>query len=319
MIGRWLLLALVVLVPILAEAAIVVTPPGVTCAADTRLTAPVTGQDFCFESTSNTLNNWSGAAWVPITLGGSQQSTNALTGLILANNGGDPTNDVDITVGLADSDDAVIGSRQQMSLTAALTKQLDVAWAVGTNQGMRSGAALADGTWHIFLIKRTDTGVVDVFADTSLAPTLPTNYTKKRRIRSIRRVGGAIVAEIQEGDYIRSKTPILDVNNVSQTLNTWTSRTVSVPTGIRVRAFGALRRTAGTTTLHVRPTDATDGNPSITVSPLGTIGDQAAGSSSLGTWECLTDTAAQIQTNSDATQNIYMTTEGYFDRRGRDN
>lgn len=63
-----LVLALVLLlvrVPAL-EAAVIITPPGGTCAADPRLTAPVTGQDFCFQSTTNTLLVWVGAAWSPI-------------------------------------------------------------------------------------------------------------------------------------------------------------------------------------------------------------------------------------------------------------
>jgi len=318
MIARWLLLALVVLVPVLAEAFIVVTPPGVTCAADTRLTAPVAGQDYCFESTSNTLNNWSGAAWVPITLGGSQQSTNALTGLTLANNVGDPTNDIDIALGLADSDDAVIGSRQQMSLTTALTKQLDVAWAVGTNQGMRSGAALANGTWHIFLIKRTDTGVVDIFADTSLTPTLPTNYTKKRRIGSIVRVAGAIKAFHQHGDWFDWDTPVLDVDSVAPGTSAVTA-TLTVPIGFVVIARIAGGSTAGSNAVYWSALDTTDLAPSLTVAPLATMINFGAGTASGGSGMVRTNTLGQVRFREITNNQVYGVTLGWIDHRGREN
>src|SRR3990167_5278425 len=97
------------------------------------------------------------------------------------------------------------------TLTTAITKQLDAAWAVGTNQGGRmSAAAIANTTYHVPLIKRVDTGVVDVGLDVSAtAPTLPTNYTKFRRIGSILREAGAIVAFSQIGDEFLHLSPLL--------------------------------------------------------------------------------------------------------------
>lgn len=90
-----------------------------------------------------------------------QTYTNEFTGLGLANNVGDTTNDIDIAVGAAASDDAVIASRDLISLATALTKQIDATWVVGTNQGGRDGGTLINGTYHTYAIKRTDTGVAD--------------------------------------------------------------------------------------------------------------------------------------------------------------
>src|SRR5262245_48463260 len=141
-------------------------------------------------------------AWSGVTV------TDQLTGLALSNNGSDAVNDIDIAVGAAASEDATVANRLLMSLTSGITKQLDAAWAVGTNQGGRDTGAIADGTWHVFLIERTDTGVVDVLYSLSpTAPTLPTSYTKQRRIGSILREAGSIVAFTQDGDeFLRKAT-----------------------------------------------------------------------------------------------------------------
>lgn len=83
---------------------------------------------------------------------------NYLTGCILANSTGDATNDIDITAGqCADSTNAA------MMTLAAITKQIDATWAVGTNAGgMDSANTETSSRWyHVYVIKRTDTGVVD--------------------------------------------------------------------------------------------------------------------------------------------------------------
>src|SRR5262245_35023414 len=85
-------------------------------------------------------------------------------GLKLSNNGTDALNDIDIAAGeaMAESHDEV------MTLSGTITKQLDVAWAVGNNQGGLNTGSEAASTWYeVHLIKRTDTGVVDVMFTTT--------------------------------------------------------------------------------------------------------------------------------------------------------
>lgn len=109
-------------------------------------------------------------------------------GLALTTNGSDASNDVDIATGAAASD---VSPYYLMQLTSALTKQIDASWAVGTNQGGLDTGAVGNNTYYIWLIQRSDTGVVDVlFSLSSTAPTMPTNYNRKRLIGSLVRTGG---------------------------------------------------------------------------------------------------------------------------------
>jgi hypothetical protein len=70
-----------------------------------------------------------------------------------------------------------------MALGSAYTKTTS-AWAVGSGNGALDTGTITSSTWyHAFLIKRMDTGVVDVLISTSAtSPTLPANYTLSRRI-----------------------------------------------------------------------------------------------------------------------------------------
>jgi hypothetical protein len=102
-----------------------------------------------------------------------------------------------VNTGVALSDD---GSTL-MTLPSGLTKSL-AAWAAG-NGGMLDTGALGNNWYHVFLIYNPTSQVVDVLASTSVsAPTMPSGYTKKRRIWTI--VTGAspfnITNYIQLGD-----------------------------------------------------------------------------------------------------------------------
>jgi hypothetical protein len=115
----------------------------------------------------------------------------------LSTNSGDATNDIDITAHTArDSTDSY------NIVQSALTKQLDVAWAVGTNQGMlATGASVTNTTYYLFDIKRPDTGVVDFAADTSstganIAANTNAAYTIIRRVGYVVRTGGVNAAPI---------------------------------------------------------------------------------------------------------------------------
>lgn len=100
------------------------------------------------------------------------------SGLALTTNATDATNDVDIAVGVAAAD---VSPYYLMQLTSALTKRIDANWAVGTNQGGLDTGAVANATYYIWLIQRSDTGVTDVLLSlSSTAPTMPTDYDRKR-------------------------------------------------------------------------------------------------------------------------------------------
>jgi hypothetical protein len=108
------------------------------------------------------------------------------SGLAVTTNATDTANDIDIAVGVAAHD---VSPYNLMQLTSALTKRLDAAWVVGTNQGGLDTGAVGNNTYYIWLIQRSDTGITDVlFSLSSTAPTMPTNYDRKRLLGTLIRV-----------------------------------------------------------------------------------------------------------------------------------
>lgn len=241
-------------------------------------------------------------------------NTPSIGGCFLSNNGSDATNDIDISVGARWSDDAAFASRAYMSLTSGYTKQLDAAWAVGTNQGMRDTGAIANGTWHIFLIRRPDTGVVDVLASASAtAPTMPASYTQKWRIGSILREAATIVPFTQFFTLFRRKASAADISATNPGTSAVT-RTLSVPVGINVLAVVQSWTTTGITTLallsdlDVTDVAATQGESNYTsiATLTGQVRDLAV----------KTNTSAQIRSRlsaSDASVTLNISTLGWVD------
>jgi hypothetical protein len=145
----------------------------------------------------------------------------AISGLTYSNNGSDAVNDIDIAAGrCVDATGA-----QYMTLAATLTKRLDAAWAVGTGNGGLDTGSIGNSDYYIWLIKRSDTGVVDaLFSLSATAPTMPSSYDYKRLIGWFKRVGATIVAfdtyEIEGGGIeFRWDAPTRDIN-LSNTLTT---------------------------------------------------------------------------------------------------
>lgn len=164
-----------------------------------------------------------------------------LSGLTLSNDGTDPTNDIGISDGVArDSSNTA-----DLNLASALVKRLDANWAAGTNQGMRnSAAAIADGTYHIYVVGKALGADTDIYAHTSATPATVlaalqaesggASYLYVRRVWSIRRESGAIRLFNQYGDYCKWRAQAVDRNDITPVSNTLL--TITVPTGIQVIA-----------------------------------------------------------------------------------
>lgn len=196
-----------------------------------------------------------------------------IAGLTYSNNGADATNDLDIAVGDArDSTNA-----RNITLASALTKQSDVAWAVGTNAGMLDTGVVGNSDYYLWLILRSDTGVVDVLSSlSSTAPTMPTNYDYRRLFGWFKRVGGTIVAfntyQLEGGGLeLRWSAPTLDID-LATTLTT-SRRTDAVKVPLNFSTIAEL------TVLLVEAThnilvwigcpDESDVDPTLTATPLG--------------------------------------------------
>ena len=248
------------------------------------------------------------------------EGAGVLWGNTLSNNGSDATNDIDVTAGYcADSTNAVFMT------CGALTKRLDANWAVGTNQGGLDTGSIADGTYHVFRIMRLDTGVVDLlFSTSATAPTMPANYGYKRRIGSIIRASGAILAFIQDGDDFKFKAaPILDINAVNPGTSAVTAA-LTVPSGIRVKAdtrFKAIDTSpAAVTHLYVSDLTQTDAAASGTNTVFTTSDTYPLVPNSPVSAPIWTNTSRQIRyrvNQSDADISVFGWTFGWTDARGR--
>lgn len=245
-----------------------------------------------------------------------------LTGLTLSNNASDATNDIDIAAGSAAADTSPY---TVMVLASALTKRLDAAWAVGSGNGGLDTGSIANTTYHIWLIQRSDTGVVDaLFSASATAPTMPSNYDRKRRIGSIIRSAAAILGFIQDGDDFALKTSIIDVNATNPGTSAVT-RTLSVPTGVRVRArivAGIIMSTASAfNAFDVTDLSTTDVAPSIATASVGITSQSTAGIYRATSYdEVWTNTSGQVRSRafaSDANNSFTIATTGWVDPRGR--
>lgn len=243
----------------------------------------------------------------------------SLDGLKLSNNGTDANNDIDIATGrCADATGAV-----EMTLASALTKQLDAAWAVGTNQGGLDTGAKANSTWyHVWVIKRSDTGVVDVLFSTSASsPTMPTNYNYKRRIGAIRtNSSGNIIAFLQYNDEFLWKSPAaldVDTSTLGATRTNYTL--TNVPSGIVVIAnINAHINAASVPQVYISNPNLTDLTPSVTATPLALIGTSASSSGPIANIKVYTDTSAQISARSNVASTTFrVAVLGWVDPRGK--
>lgn len=239
-----------------------------------------------------------------------------LNGLGMSNNVSDPTNDIDIAAGSArDSTNAV-----NMILSAALTKRLDAAWAVGSGNGGLDTGSIANTTYHLWLIKRSDTGVVDVLFSASVsAPTMPANYDYKRRIGSIIRSGATILAFVQNGRTFRLVTPVADVAATDPGTSAVT-RTLTVPTGAALIAIviHALESAAGTNSFGILTAlDETDTAASASFNDTGYLsGNPGYGNVSGAERRIKTNTSSQIRSRvsgSSASVIDRITTIGWED------
>ncbi len=212
---------------------------------------------------------------------------------------------------------------QLMTLTAIA--KTTSAWAVGTAAGGLDTGAIANSTgYHFYVIRRPDTGVVDVvFSTNATTPTLPTNYTQYRRIGWGRTNGSAQwLLFTQDGDYFQWAAPPLDVNQTTSGTAA-VLRTLTVPIGVPVRVMLNMQMTAGGSgeILLVSDPSTTDAVPvSSAVSPLNSMFTGASSTTSAQVMS-RTNTSGQIRTRQaagGATETLRGALVAWFDTRGRD-
>jgi hypothetical protein len=238
-----------------------------------------------------------------------------LGGCQLSNDGSSPTTVLDFAGGVcrdtANATNIVI---------SPMTKSIAGTWAAGSgSHGMGSGlTATANAWYHVFAIIKS--GSADIYFDTSIsAANAPSGTTATRRIGSILLDGSAnIVAFSQNGDEFLLVTPIVN-ENAATPPSSATLVAISVPPNVKVNAL-----------LSSTLTFATAGNAIAFYSPdqtgfsLGLAGSESlrvenSGEQMAGQFNVRTNTSQEINVKAlDGNGTYYLTTQGYIDRRGRD-
>lgn len=201
-------------------------------------------------------------------------------------------------------------------LLASTIAKTTSAWAVGTGNGGIDTSTVAANTWYFFyLIKRVDTGVVDViFSLSANSPTLPTNYTLYRRIGAARTDGSS-----QWRKFIQLRNNFLwDVmnNDVSAVAvgTTALTPTVLTPLGLKVKGIFHIAYSHGTAGngLLVSSTDVSDQTPTGGNPNVGFV--QVAGQVALTNIEEFVNGASQIRVRGSAASGTYWVwTYGWHD------
>jgi len=325
-----------------------------------------------------------------------------IAGLTLINDPTTPNTIIDVSAGVAMSDDQTT----LMSLSA-ITKTTGGTWTVGSgNGGLDQGSVLASTWYHVYLIERTDTGVVDVLLSqapslaasvtatsaspavftwaggvqalpfrngcpvvlsgtsaptgftlgttyyavaanvlsgtfelaatqggtainststgsgltATSAPTLPTSYSKKRRIGSIQTDASShILAFVQNGDEFVWVTPINDLNDQPAGTSI-TAYLVSVPNGVKVNVFGVLEAATTAVTTGVGLFSPDQSGTTTAINALYATLSQVSGEFPTSYVNVRTGTGANINAlASAASQHFYFTNYGWIDTRGRFN
>lgn len=205
----------------------------------------------------------------------------------------------------------------------AISKSVS-SWAVGNNNGGLDTGSVAINTWyHVYAIKRLDTGVVDVLISTNATtPTLPTNYTVYRRIGSLKTNGASNWFNFtQIDDKFYWASPVRDVNN-QNVGTTYANYTLSTPLGVVTEAMCNcwVFASGSTSTARFYPLFLPDIN--MASGSYGAVNysvrDVSSGSGMSQELLIPTNTSSQIRAvSSVAGGTIDVVTGGWIDRRGR--
>jgi hypothetical protein len=260
-----------------------------------------------------------------ISSGGQPQiSRGAITGLVLANDGTNPNTHVTIATGQArDSTDGF-----DLRLTTGLVKRLDQAWALGTGNGaLDTGSVVANTGYHVFLIRRTSDGVLDVLMSTSATnPTLPSGFGAFRRLGAVLTdASGFIRKFVQRGDYFELYFRTADFAGVANGAGPYLRQMVC-PKGVPLKLRVFLQSQNGTQLV----TFSGIFDPALGVPQLATLKraqirrtiykDQANTDSSYGIFDgdVWCDANGQVYTHSDnASDIIALGIYGWTDDRGQ--
>jgi len=243
-----------------------------------------------------------------------------LAGLQLFN---DTDADHDIGINVGECRDSADGC--DLILSAILTKQIDAAFAVGDDAGGMFTGSVANSTeYHIFLIKKDSDETIDAGFDTDVdCANIPSGYTEYRRLGSRWTDGSAnLRGSTQIGDDVLWDDPPLDVNESSVDQTSAALKTLTVATGVKVKAIiNVYGDISDGEFIYISSPDVNDEAPSTTAAPLCSSHSGGPGTDFVSLqMEVWTNTSGQVRvrgSNSNAST-FLISALGYTDRRGRD-
>jgi hypothetical protein len=237
----------------------------------------------------------------------------ATTLVTIANNSGDPNNDIDFSAGRMWNT-----AKTELSNLPAYTKQLDAVFAEGDDAGMlRSGVSKTADTWYYIyaITKNANPTVKDYYADTdSAGANVPTGWSLYCEINEILTDGSGNIEQFNQYGYSMFwKTGKLSYGGTGST--TAVTRTATVPPNREVLVCLAetLEINKANTFVHSLLTslDQTDVAPSTTnfTTSAKASGVDGIRASSSSVW-VKTNTSAQYRSREShiTTVNIYIST-----------
>ena len=142
-------------------------------------------------------------------------------------NAADTDHDITFQPGVARSDDDLATIVNGLDIT----KRIDAGFSEGdAGGGLDTGSVAADTEYNLWAIAKDDATVDFLFSLSATAPTMPVDFTQKRRIGSVFTDGSSnIRAYTQQDGWFFYVDPVLDINDTGGTLGVFAAGTVSVP------------------------------------------------------------------------------------------
>ena len=215
-----------------------------------------------------------------------------------------------------------------INLASAITKLTGGTWVAGNNQNGLDTGALANSTWyHVYLIFDPATLTTDVlFSANATTPSLPTGYTKYRRVGSVLTGPSTapLVTIVQNGDRFDLAAPVVEYNATPGATTAASQTLAGTPLGIVIEAImsgSIVDPTATNSVLYLSSLAQTDTTPGGTngaiTAEIGSAPGADAEASYAGV-RIITNTSQQIRRRvNSTTAALILITNGYIDRRGK--
>ena len=237
-----------------------------------------------------------------------------LSGGTLSNDATSPNTVIDVSAFSCCSDDFTT-----LMSSSAFTKSLS-AWSAGSGNGGLDTGSVAALTWyHVFGIERLDTRAADGLISLSpTAPSMPANYTVKRRLGSILTDASSnIIPFTQFNDHFLWKCAVNDLSG-SAPSGGQQFYVVTVPTGVQVFAeclFEVSYNGSSDQLFPFAPDMVNQGNTGQTSAALFV---QSASQEANAWMSIRTNTNGEIGIYGDIGNcKLYITTSGWRDPLGR--